>query len=290
MNFPKIELTAIKPEEIKQFSSEADFIGLSVDLMIETGSYICVVGNLMPNKTRAWDSDQAVLGGHLVRLYKLISAMLDQTCQMRREISFVFARLAFECIINLRFLLKNYGQDVLLTFKSYSLKHEKKLMNKIEENIKNRNGDILPIENRMIDSISRSFKVSGVKPEDIKPKELKNWGGKNIYEKADDVGLSEAYLAAFGGPSHNVHGNWQDLLEYHLEDTENGHFKPDFDWHQPRPQYLNVVAVHSIEALKEYISFLKIDEVSDINDKIKKLQKRVLLLDSLHEEWLAKNA
>ena len=50
--------------------------------------------------------NQAVLGGQLVRLYKLISALLDQICQHRREITFIIARLAFECIVNIRFLIK----------------------------------------------------------------------------------------------------------------------------------------------------------------------------------------
>jgi len=169
VNLEKLELmeidkTQINAKDIEHFVSEDDFIGLSIDLLIEAGSYICVIGNVMPANKRAWNSNQAVVGGQLVRLYKLISAMLDQTCQRRRETSFIFSRMAFECIINLRFLLKNYSEDLLLSYKSYSLKHEKKLMNKILDNIQNRNGETLPIETRMIDSILRSFKASGVQP------------------------------------------------------------------------------------------------------------------------------
>ena len=133
-DIPKVKRTELNIESIQQFSSEVEFISVSVDLLIEAGSYVCVVGNALPNETEAWDSSQAVLGGHLVRLYKLISAILDQTCQHRIEISSMFARLAFECIINLSFLLKNYSPDMLVSYKQYSLKHEKKLMNKINEN------------------------------------------------------------------------------------------------------------------------------------------------------------
>jgi hypothetical protein len=253
---PEIERTELDLDAIAKFESEEDFIELAVALLVETDSYLCVVGSLLPYDAKAWNSDQAVVGGHFVRLYKLISAMLDQTCQHRREITFMFARMAFECIINASYILKNYSPELVLSYKSYSLKHEKKLMNRINENIKQRNGKVLPIEDRMLKSINRSFRASGVEPEQIKARELRNWGKKNIYEKAEDVGLGEAYLAAFGGPSHGIHGNWQDLLEYHLESDEHGLFTPDFEWHRPRPQFLNVVALHAAEVSKQYVTWL----------------------------------
>jgi len=287
VNIPEIKHTEIHKETIQKFSAEVDFISLSVDLLVEAGSYICIVGNVMPFKTKAWDSNQAVMGGHLVRLYKVISAMLDQTCQHRREISFSLARMAFECIINLSFLLKNYSPELILSYKSYSLKHEKKLMDRINNNIEHRNDEILPIEERMLKSINRSFRTSGVDPKYIKAKELRNWGNKNIYEKAEDIGLGEAYLATFGGPSHNIHGNWQDLLEYHLEEKSEGHFVPDFEWHNPRPQYLNVVALQTAEVLKKYIDWLEFEEIKDFRKNLIEFQERVRLLDSAHEKWLS---
>lgn len=289
-DIPDIKYVELDMELINKFSSESEFIGVSVDLLIEAGSYVCMVGSALPFKEKAWDSNQAVLGGHLVRLYKLISAILDQTCQHRREISFMFARMAFECIINLAFIIKNYSPELLVSYKSYSLKHEKKLMTKINENIALRDGEVLPIETRMINSIFNTFKASGLMPEDINPKELRNWGGMNIYEKAENVGMGEAYLAAFGGPSHNIHGNWQDLLEYQLEETDEGMFTPDFEWHNPRPQYLNVVALHSAGILKQYIDWLGYDEINHITENLNEFQNRVLDLDSAHEQWLSQNA
>jgi hypothetical protein len=286
-DIPEVKRTELDKKSLENFRSEEDFIGVSVDLLIEAGSYVCVVGNVIPFKTEAWDSDQAVLGGHLVRLYKLISAMLDQTCQRRRETSFIIARIAFECIVNLSFLLKNYSPDLLLSYKSYSLKHEKKLMDKIKENISKRNDKTLPIEERMLKSINRAFAASGVNPEDIKTKELRNWGNKNIYEKAKDVDLEEAYLACFGGASHGIHGNWQDLLDDHLERKSDNHFSPNFEWGNPRPQLLNVLALQTAEVLKRYIEWLGYKEINDMIGTLSEFQERVLILDSAHEKWLS---
>ena len=119
---------------------------------------------------------------------------------------------------------------------------------------------------------------------------MRNWGNKNIYQKAENVGLGEAYLAVFGGPSHNIHGNWQDLLEYHLEESGEDHFSPDFEWHNPRPQFLNAVALHSAEVLKQYIEWLGCEVIKSMIETLNEFQGRVRTLDVAHENWLSGRA
>jgi hypothetical protein len=287
-DIPEIEKTKIDVEEISQFKSEDDFTGVSVKIVIEVGSYICIAGNIFPTDTKCWSMGQAIVGGHLVRLYKFISAMLDQTCQHRRETSFVFARLAFECIVNLRYLIKNASEELFWSYRAYSLKHEYKLHKIITENIASRGGKVLEIEQRMLNSIEKSFQASGINMEEIQPFQLRNWGGKNIYEKAEDLGLEKAYLAAFGGGSHSVHGNWQDMLEYNLEKQPNGTFMPNFEWNNPRPQLLNAIALLSTEAIIEYLNWITDGNSEYFETKIVELQKRIILLDNLHENFLSR--
>jgi len=57
--FPDIKRTEIDPKAVKKFSSEADFVGLSLELLIETGSWLCVAGNLLPAVTEAWRADNS---------------------------------------------------------------------------------------------------------------------------------------------------------------------------------------------------------------------------------------
>jgi hypothetical protein len=154
---PGISRTEIEEEQVRAFDAEADFIGLSVSLLIEAGSYVCVVGNLYPVKTHSWNRDQVILGGHLVRLYKLIDSLLDQTCMHRRETSFVLGRLAFECIINLRYLIAYASDELFCSYRRYSLQHERRLLERIKANIKAKGGQELPIERRMTNAIERSF-------------------------------------------------------------------------------------------------------------------------------------
>jgi len=274
----------VDPVVVRAFKSEHDYIGLSVKLLIETGSYVCIAGNIIPPSGKAWNRHEAVLVGHLVRLYKLISALLDQTCQHRRETSFIFARLAFECIVNTMFLIKNDRPEITQSYIEHSMRHEKRLRDRIQVNMAARGGEVWPIEKRMLASIERSARDSGVDLDRIDP--TKNWAGKNLFEKAEDVGLDEAYLGAFAGPSHSVHGNWQDLLEYHLE-GEDGGFLADFEWHPPRPQLLTTVAHLTIITLGEFFSEIIGPAGNAVAEELPDLHERVQRLVHLHEEFLA---
>ena len=131
-----IKATDVSEDRLNTFTTEYDFNEVAVELLIEVGSYICIAANLLPAKTHRWNRNQAILGGHLVRLYKLLSALLDQICQQRREIAFLVARIAFECIVNLRYLIK-FADDAEIfdSYVAHSLRQEKRLHNKIQENI-----------------------------------------------------------------------------------------------------------------------------------------------------------
>jgi hypothetical protein len=109
------------------------------------------------------------------------------------------------------------------------LRHEKRLRDQVETNIKARSGITLPVEDRILKSIARAEKASGISLDAVDPRSKRSWGGRNIYERTRDVGLEALYLAAFGGGSHSVHGNWQEVYGAHLEWGEDGQFKPKTD-------------------------------------------------------------
>lgn len=283
-----IRRTVIDPNQIRSFDSEDDFCGLSVDLLVEVGSYACVAGNLYPIDSPGWDRDQAVVGGHIVRLYKLISALLDQTCQRRRETAFVLMRLAFECVINVRYLIKHASPELFRSFRETSLKHEYRLLKDIEDRIRARGGVALAIEERMRRSIQRSFRLSGAKVGDEPPSTDRHWGGKSLFERAKDLNLEYVYLVAFGGGSHNVHGNWEDIQEYHLEEVADGYFKAEFEWHQSTSQPLNALGLYAADAIIDYLNWISGDEASDLELNLRDMQKRIQLLVTWHEEFVSR--
>jgi hypothetical protein len=283
---PAIKRVAVETEKVRAFKNENKFTGLGVDLLIEAGSYVCVGANLLPPPPHRWDRHEAVVVGHLARLYKLISATLDQTCQHRRETTFIFGRLTFECIVNTLFLIENDDPEITRSYIDHSMRHEKRLRDTILSNIKDRGGEALHIEGRMLRSIEASAKRSGVELDKIKPD--KNWAGKNLFEKAKSVGLENAYLGAFAGPSHAVHGNWQDLLEYHLDAEEDG-YRADLKWHRPRPQLLSTLAHLAAITLLAYFEKRLGEAGEELSEKLSELLDRIALYVQLHEEFLARD-
>lgn len=255
--------------------------------MIEAGSYITIATSILgPDGT--WTRDQAAIGGNMVRLYKLFSAVLDQTVQHRRETSFIFARLAFETIVAIRYLLQEYDPELVLRYIAHSLEHERRLLQTMERNIEARSGIVLPIEERMRKSIDRMFTCSGVTLDNLPKRRERDWGGKNLYEKAKAVGLESAYLSMFSGASQNVHGAWGDLYAHHLDTEGDGRFKPNIEWNTPRPQLLYSIAFLSLETSGLFALHMGGEEVANfLIPHLDDLRERIAEADRAHEAYLA---
>jgi hypothetical protein len=163
---PRIERVEVDFGGIVKFNKEDDFTKLAISLMVETASYVCVAACTMGTKS-VWDRDRAAICGNMVRLYKLLHSVLDQTCQRRQETRFILARLVFETLVNIRYMIKEFSPQLIVSYIAYSFRHERRLRDLIQENIKARHGQILPIEDRMLKSINRSAVAAGIALDDV---------------------------------------------------------------------------------------------------------------------------
>ncbi len=109
--FPTVDRVEVDAIAMAAFVREQDFMALSLGLLREVTSYVCIAACTMGQKA-TWNRDQAAVGGNMVRLFKVLSAFLDQTMQRRYETTTIFARLAFETIVSVRYLCANYRASV----------------------------------------------------------------------------------------------------------------------------------------------------------------------------------
>ncbi len=285
--FPEVQRTNIDREIIASFTSEWDHMAVAVDLLREVASYVCISASIMGERP-SWSRDQAIIGGHAVRLFKLLSGLLDQVCQRRRETADILLRLIFETSVNARFLMQEWSAELADSYVRTSLRHERKLRDTIEANVSARNGDLLPIEDRMLRSIDRTAVLAGVPLDTVDLKQKAPWGGKHLAQKAKDVGWLDAYDAVFGGMSHNVHGSWQDLLTHHLGVEQDGRFVPEFEWTRPRPQALLATSILVVEVVAEVAHFLggKI-ALDQLDPLLADLHQRIGEANLLHESYLS---
>lgn len=276
----------VTPEQLASLKNEDDFMHLSVELMKETASIVALAAGVLPPDSKKWTRDQAIIGGNFVRLSKLLSAHLDQICQKRQEVVFIISRLLFENVVNIKFLIKNDSTELFDSYVKYALRNERKLRDLISKNIENRKGISLHIEHRMLSSIEKVARKSGIKIDDVLPNQPKEWGNKNFYERTKDVGLESTYLGLYGGSSRSIHGNWTDILDHHLEYSDQG-FSPKFEWGRPRPQQILPIAQLILETTKEFLLHVGSATDAPIIRRIDSIFDNTKAADSAHEDWLS---
>ena len=162
-------------------------------------------------------------------------------------------------------------------------------MNVIKNNIDEHSQES-PIEKRMKKSIERSFKESSI--EEVSKNKDTGWGDtkeKNLFERAKNVGWGDLYLAFMSLPSHSVHGNWQDLIDHHLQ-YENDGFSPNLKWNNSRPEIITPVGRLSAEVCRIYLNEIIEDQElkMEISNMIDDYIERIILVDQLHEKFIQK--
>jgi hypothetical protein len=56
---PVVERVEVSEGALAEFTSEHDFNGIAVRLMVEYGSWVCITASLLPGETRKWTRNQA---------------------------------------------------------------------------------------------------------------------------------------------------------------------------------------------------------------------------------------
>jgi hypothetical protein len=288
-HFQNVTKTEISENEVREFTRESDFVGKCVDLLIEAGSYLVCASSIYP-RPEGWNRSEAIIGGSLIRMTKLLDAILDQTCRHRLETSFILSRLLFETCVNTAYLMADPKEEQFTSFIAYSLQNEGKLLSRIEENVASRNGEILPIEERMLRSIQKTFDESGFQREDLPAKRMRDWSPLSIRDRADLLGLVDWYDTIYANGSQIVHGNWSDLYQHHLV-REGIYFRSKPSFKAPRPQFLEANAIVSVHLVSCYIDFLGLFTIRDsLSNLLEDFVTRVRKLSNLHEDFLNKQA
>ena len=287
------EIDSILPKysqtEIEKFDSKDKFMDAYVELLKQTIELIYRVVGLkycdnegIPKKI---SKDEAVVGGNLTRLIKLNTSFLQNICEGKLEICYIINRCIAETAINTKFLLIEGEERVRRNYIKYSLITEKELWETILLNVKDRSGDVLPIEERMQKSILNSFDKSDFDLDEVK--RSSKW--KSIKDRANLVAGEMFYSIFYGISSHSIHGNWQDILISNLKKLEEG-FELNLDWNRPRPQIIDGAIILNLDIVKTFCEReLNGDTTGNlIIEKCKVLNKYHSDLYQNHEKWLMK--
>lgn len=207
----------------------------------------------------------AVLLGLLMRISKLMSAVecLSEEGGHGANTA-ILDRCTVESSIIIQWLC---AKKLMRDFERYivgGLKSDLKLEKYIKNNIKEK---ALPIEQRMLKSISGDIKKSGFSRRKIEITKVL----PNLEQLIKDINLNDLiYIVSIKIGSHSVHGTWTHLLHQHINFDENklSPIKFDTDTHLNSYCY---VSLFVLEACYAYIKF----SIKDI--ELLKIIQRYLL-------------
>lgn len=281
------KITEIDNGKISSFTTHGEFNELGVELFKEIALLIVPVASLYKQDEKGnsipFNQEQAAIVGNLVRYCKLCNCFLEQFTKKRLETSLIFFRCLAETYINLKYFLKFKDQNTIRHYIKNSLRQEKDVLEILKRNVANKKG-IEHIETRMMDSINRAFIASDFEEEDISSSS--KWNEK-VKARIKEIIHPDFYVLIYGNASHAVHGNWQDIIAFHLKKEQEG-FLPDTDWTLPTLQIIFSATVLSCDLLHNYA-----DEVLPDSDNkrtlitsVENIMTRAFHLDRQHELFI----
>jgi len=224
----------------------------------------------------------AVLTGLLNRCSRLMLSNVALSHNgLFGETTALIDRCIFESCVKASWLCRKGSNELFTRFVADGLKTELALKDEIEAKIAAREGNgTLEIEKRMLSSISRHLRSSGLTNQQIS-------GAKKLPDLAtmlEDLGQDRlTYVVGQKLGSHHVHGTWPSLRMHYLEEDGEGILRPrDHDCPTHVNQYIMVPLV-VLDAMHAFVTFV-FESQDDIKPMAGLLESVVKEIQSLNEE------
>lgn len=231
---------------------------------------------------------QAVCCGLITRMSRFMAAVLHFAADRSHgEIILALNRCILEAAINCEYLLMRDEEAVYQAFIESSLGPERELYDEVNANIAERGGEVLPIERRILSSINRTCKCSGMAIEEVKTK-YPQWG-INLRERMRQLGKGDLYLHIQRVGSHAVHGTWVDLHLHFLQGNEAGSMFTVEAVNKPDARLLCPIALLTLDSISAYFEKYgpHVAARELFADRVESLRHRLLDLEQVHEDLFA---
>lgn len=272
-----------------------------MNLGIEAGNHIrklsiLCTGMVTPDEAdiihKGFPLHEAVIVGHLVRIYKIFDQLVYQVAENKGEIASIFARLLFETYAHMKYFIIR-GKDSIDSYIKCSFKAAVKHYQFIKAFEKER--ELSGIEKRIIRKIENRARLVNLNIEDLIAN--KNWkvDGKNFSDillyleqnDMDEFKWSMGYSFLFANGSSFVHGTWYDVQVNHLEEN-NGRFLPKYSYDAVDPRYILPSSLIPVNACRDFLRWRNTDPDEFVLGVLKKLYDLLVYLDEMDEIRLDK--
>ncbi len=192
--------------------------------------------------------------------------------------------MIMETTVDMAYLLAG-GDERFDAYVKDSMVSDRVLWDTINRNVADREGEVLPIEERMRRSLRSKFDLAGLTPEEIGGRSANKW--PSIEKRMTSQWGSRTYLGYRAG-SHSIHGSWNELVTHHLDGGTQ--FEPKLDWSEPRPQPLFKTIIMSAPVLADFAESLGEHVHVEFDPRLRAVFDRATQADELHEAYLVERA
>jgi len=267
-----------------------------MDIGIQTANHIrklsiITIGSMTEDEHHQGDKNfelcDAVIVGHLVRIFKLYDQLSYFISQNKGEISSIFSRLIFETFVIMKYLIikgepsiKNY---IKVSFKSTIKEYD--FIKNIE-----RKRELSDIENRIRYKIENRLRNVELDPTELLNN--RNWNLDNLTFKdivnflidndPDGLNWERSYLFVFGSSSAFIHGTWYDIEISHLTKVDGKYF-PKMEYDKVDPRYILPQSIFPTRACIDFLKWRKSDPVNFLTNIFLKIEKLLLYLNEMDE-------
>jgi hypothetical protein len=193
-----------------------------------------------------------VLTALLSRISRLMMANLRMASEDRHfEAISIIDRSLHETVVKLTWLCKSKGPDRFDRYLAEGLKNDLQFRRFITEAARER-GHEIAIETRMLGSIEKSIRTSGIAEEEIaKIKRL-----PTLETMMREAGFKDlGYIVVQRMGSHAVHGTWTGLLASTI-DVDGAKLQLRSEFNSPHPNQLMFGSLMVLEAISAFCNFV----------------------------------
>ena len=279
--------TLIERERLEVAHNERPFLEGAASLVTEFGELASLLVRAWapPSAVAASARDEAILCALAVRIVKLTRRLVAETYEHRAELQLLLDREIFVSTAAMAYLLRG-GGDRFEAFVRDGLRTDRAVWRHLDGNRELRDGEVLPMEQRMRERLARSFELAGLDPDEPEADES---GWPSLDEQLAAIGEPDAHrMHQLGADS--IHGLWNELHTHHLRAGLEGvdDLEPRLEWTAAQVQPLTAVAIQASRVMAAWSRRIGHETAEAFRDKFLDIAGRAALVDRFHEEYLAR--
>jgi hypothetical protein len=172
------------------------------------------------------------------------------------ETTAIVDRCIFESAVKIIWFCRSASDEEFTRYIAEGLRTELEFKARIEADIADSGGTILPIQARMLKSIDNHISASGLTPEDIRSAKKQ----RDLAAMINGLGYDRLlYVVAQRIGSHHIHGTWPSLLFHYLEERDEiagfvfGPRASDCDTHINQFMFIPRIMLHAMGVFVQFV-------------------------------------